>query len=217
MSTFEQNTPIHRGGDVRDSPTSIAGWPSGDYIDLARPHPDSLHVPDIANGLAMTCRFAGQVRRFYSVAEHSVFVLDLLKRVYGVQNADILRWALLHDAQEAYIGDVTAPLKRALSEAGGGYAPIEAAFEAAVAERFSLTPMDELTQRLIKAADMQARYLEGRRLKPDEPTWDTPLGNEMPEAVACAFGESPAVARQVFLVAGFRLGLWSEALTHWRW
>ena len=45
---------------------------SGRVFDYAKPHKSMIHISDIANALSMTCRYAGQVRRFYSVAEHSV-------------------------------------------------------------------------------------------------------------------------------------------------
>ena len=74
----------------------------------------------IAHALSMQCRYAGHVSRFYSVAEHSL----LVERVVGARldadrwpwspeaRRDFLRWALLHDAEEAYLPDMPAPYKR---------------------------------------------------------------------------------------------------------
>ena len=68
------------------------------------PSPDDVNLVDIAHALSMSCRYNGHVDRFYSVAEHCV----LLSYAASPENA---LWALLHDAAEAYIGDMVRPLK----------------------------------------------------------------------------------------------------------
>lgn len=61
-------------------------------------------IEDIAHALALKCRFTGHCRTFYSIAEHSVRVAELVP-------ADDKAWALLHDAAEAYLPDVARPIK----------------------------------------------------------------------------------------------------------
>jgi uncharacterized protein len=68
------------------------------------PHPRDFHLGDIAHHLSMTCRYGGAVQRFYSVAEHSVLVSLFVAPEYAKE-------ALLHDASEAYVGDLIRPLK----------------------------------------------------------------------------------------------------------
>jgi len=67
-----------------------------------------VDVRDIAHALALKCRFGGHCRYFYSVAEHSVRVSRVLEKL-GTREA---MWGLLHDAGEAYLADVCAPIKR---------------------------------------------------------------------------------------------------------
>ena len=68
------------------------------------PHVQDLDIRDIAHSLSLQCRFNGHCRVFYSVAEHSVRVADQLP-------PELALWGLLHDAAEAYLGDLTRPLK----------------------------------------------------------------------------------------------------------
>jgi hypothetical protein len=68
------------------------------------PSPGDILIEDIAHALSQLCRFGGHTRVFYSVAEHSVHVSQLCL-------PDDALAGLLHDATEAYLGDVIAPLK----------------------------------------------------------------------------------------------------------
>ena len=69
------------------------------------PRPEDVDIVDIAHSLSHICRFTGHTKLFYSVAEHSVAVCE---EVEGRDNKLI---ALLHDALEAYIGDISSPMK----------------------------------------------------------------------------------------------------------
>jgi len=100
---------------------------SGKYFDLLRPEVSAYTVNDIATALSRICRFVGHTRHFYSVAQHSVEVSYLLP--------DSLAFAgLMHDASEAYLGDVSYPLKCLLPQ----YREIERSVEQAIARVFSL-------------------------------------------------------------------------------
>ena len=70
--------------------------------------PDDIDPRDIARSLSMQCRYNGHVSRFYSVAEHAVLMTQWF---YEQGDRESALWALLHDAAEAYIGDMVRPLK----------------------------------------------------------------------------------------------------------
>lgn len=89
---------------------------------LLDPRPEDFDIKDIAHALANICRFAGHVRKFYSVAEHSVRVAEYTQNsfpegqlhlwIHGCVNAKQMAFAaLMHDAPEAYICDVARPFK----------------------------------------------------------------------------------------------------------
>lgn len=87
---------------------------SGSFLDLGSPSHESITLDDVAQGLSHTCRFAGQSRIFYSVAEHACLVRWKLSEM-GLGNA--VQWAgLHHDDAEAFVGDVSRPLKGLLPE-----------------------------------------------------------------------------------------------------
>ena len=104
----------------------------GNYVDLANPTPEMIDLPTIAAALSKICRFGGHVPRYYSVAEHCV--LAAAHAFSDGYIGNVLEAILLHDAAEAYVGDVVKPLKVLLPE----YADIEQRMENAVAARFGI-------------------------------------------------------------------------------
>lgn len=133
---------------------------SGLRIDYADPKRNVYNIMDIAHGLANTCRFGGQFRRFYSVAEHSVIVSHLV-------HPDFALYGLLHDAAEAYLGDVPTPLKRLLPD----FCKIETEFEDAMFGQLGIE-LECVRSREVKVADLQALYFEKDiGLPPDMDQW----------------------------------------------
>lgn len=125
---------------------------SGNYISFVEPADNAVLVEDIAHALANICRFAGHTREFYSVAQHSVLVSFI------VPPADALA-GLFHDAGEAYLGDVTRPLKQLLPD----YCAIEARLQADIFQKLGLPA--ELPPS-VKRADRILLATEQRDLMP---------------------------------------------------
>jgi|SRR6187549_2503943 len=78
---------------------------SGKKVDPFNPNPNDIVISDIIHALSNICRFSGHTRRFYSVAEHSIFVSQHVDEEFKLT-------ALLHDAAEAYLLDVPTPIKQ---------------------------------------------------------------------------------------------------------
>lgn len=92
---------------------------SGRTLDYINPSVGAIHIDDIALHLSRMPRFSGATKRFYSVAQHSCGVERIVRALYGKDSYTLRYEALLHDAHEAYLGDVPAPLKRAINNIGG--------------------------------------------------------------------------------------------------
>ena len=82
---------------------------TGKQFVFDNPLPNAISFLDIAHATSLQCRFNGHCRVFYSVAQHSLLVAEQVRLMLGDDNA--YRFALLHDAAEAYIGDIVTPLK----------------------------------------------------------------------------------------------------------
>jgi len=109
---------------------------SGRRVNPLDAAPEDIDPADIARALANTSRFGGHSRAFYSVAQHSAIVCDLLEQRGGA-TPDELMAALLHDAAEAYLGDLPHPIKHR-SDLGAAYRVAEKQLEAVINERFAL-------------------------------------------------------------------------------
>jgi len=108
---------------------------SGRFVNPFDPDLDQLDAGDIARALANVCRFGGHARSFYSVAQHSVIVSELVEARGG--DAEDAFAALMHDATEAYLGDMPHPIKHR-SPLGAAFKAAEAHLEAAIRDRFGI-------------------------------------------------------------------------------
>lgn len=123
-------------------------------IDFANPQNSDIHIDDIIHHLAMIPRFGGKLDVHYSVLDHSVFAGVIAKTYLKVD--DMTAFAvLMHDAQEAFLGDVTSPLKQLLPD----YKKIEKAFEMVIRDKFKIRIKAEM-EIVVKTADILALKAE---------------------------------------------------------
>lgn len=114
---------------------------SGIAIDPLDATVDQIAIEDIAHATANICRYTGHVREFYSVAEHSVRVAELLEE-RGFDTESQFN-GLMHDASEAYLGDVARPIKDT-SDVGTLYKGAEDILMTLIAKKYGLTwPLSE--------------------------------------------------------------------------
>lgn len=150
------------------------------------PWASSISIIDIAHALSNQCRFAGHVREFYSVAQHSVHVSELVPKHLALEG-------LLHDASEAYLVDVPKPLK-ALPEMAA-YREAEQRVMIAVERRFRLTSCEHPD---VKRADAALLITEARSLMARMvPDWTAEIA--LPAADIFIEPWTPRFAKETFL------------------
>jgi len=144
---------------------------------------DEIDIDDIAHALSNICRFNGHCSKFYSVAEHSIYVSQLVSPHLALSG-------LLHDAGEAYIGDIVQPQKDYIQNVR----EIEDRIMTMVAVKFGLKyQFYKLND--IKRVDRRLCYTEGSQLMPNVTEWniqETPY--EM--SIQCF---APRIAKSGFL------------------
>lgn len=161
-------------GELPNKP--VRAWQrmlSGRRLDLLNPKSTDIEIEDIAHGLARVARWNGQTSgpHAFSVAEHSLFVTDILLKLKPDAPASWQMGALLHDAPEYVIGDLISPFKAAI---GADYKVFELKILDAIHQRFGIaSDLTDEVQRFIKRADeisafYEAIYLAGFSL--DEAT-----------------------------------------------
>lgn len=128
---------------------------SGREIDLENPQPDQIDICDLARGMAMTARFAGQTYCPYSVAQHSVHAAELAPDRFRFQ-------VLMHDAHEGIIGDQSRGLKVVVPE----LFPVANRLDAVIFKKFGVRMTDEAAA-AVRKFDNKMLSTEALHLKPD--------------------------------------------------
>jgi hypothetical protein len=157
---------------------------TGKHFVYADPRPEMIDIRDIARALSREARFNGHASGFYSVAQHSIMVSNIVPEEYALE-------ALLHDASEAYLKDIPRPLKALLPD----YKAIEARVDAVVREKFGLPKQKS---RIVKNADLVLLATERRDLMPADEPWPV-LSGVIPLAKAIQPWSMCGVVEDLFL------------------
>ncbi len=165
---------VHKDAGVFFSRSGKNSWlqtGNGGRVSVLAPLQKEIKIEDIAKSLAKQCRFNGHCEEFYSVAEHCVRGVDLIELLWGdeahFENYDlniIKRSFLLHDASEAYIGDMIKPVK----VMDPIFNEIEAKFEKVIQAKFKLDPD---AADAVKYIDKLMLVWEKRDLLPHSEEW----------------------------------------------
>lgn len=160
----------------------------------ADPRPEEVFIEDIANGLALDCRYAGQCRtdRFYSVAEHCLHMTS-----YAWDRgwpAEALLATLLHDAAEAYINDLPRAVKIAV---GDGYAIIEGDLQTTIEHKFEIMSISYKWKDQIKDLDRGIVPVEKAAIMEHTQPWAHDQFNPLRGVVVQCW--SPTEAKERFL------------------
>ena len=177
---------------------------SGKYLDLANPRPEDFTLADVARGLSHICRFGGQIGRFYSVAEHSCHCAFLALMDGRGPSAALA--CLMHDAAEAFVGDIVKPLKVMLR----GYDEVEKSVECTIARKWGID--FDTTAGVVKEIDRSMLIAERRALfSADKAKW---TGEDAVKKVQVNIGcWSPDLAMRLFIQQAKELGV-SEEVPH---
>ena len=142
----------------------ITTYSGEDFYPLS-PHIDQINILDIAHALSLMCRANGHIKRFYSVAQHS---MNCAIEAKARQHSKKVQLAcLLHDASEAYISDLTRPVKRNLE----GYINIEAQLQNLIYSRFLDGPLTSEEHTQIKEID-DALLIQEFKVLMEKPVFD---------------------------------------------
>jgi 5'-deoxynucleotidase YfbR-like HD superfamily hydrolase len=180
MLTLETLTRLAAVTDPDKSRRRYFTAASGAVCYVLDPEGSDIRLEDIITGLSRCARWGGHIHwRFdhpYSVAQHSVLVSELAEaeaRRQELPEFDVLQHALealFHDAAEAYLGDVTGPLKGVLSN----YREIERTWAHAIGRRvglgYRLAQLSDITKR----ADLTMLLVEHKTLRIEDaegPQW----------------------------------------------
>lgn len=154
----------------------------GQFFDFNHPERYDYDINTIAHALSNICRYGGHSSKFYSVAEHSVLVSRIVPERLAL-------CGLLHDASEAFVGDMPSPLKAMCQS----YRTIEERVHKSIAEKFGL-PYPFPPE--IKLADKMVYKAERKQITSvDDEIWHV----DMPAADVMVTGMSPKNAKAFFL------------------
>lgn len=143
---------------------------TGKFVDLVNPDPSDIDIEDIAWSLSRLSRFNGHTIQVlpYTVGQHSIVVAEEIGKwidqnttvITAKERARLMMYGLLHDASEAYTGDVSGPLKK-IPELRPVIKKIENVIQQAIYLSLNINPPTEYEEKeIIKPADLLAQRIE---------------------------------------------------------
>jgi len=143
----------------------IVTYMNEEFVPIA-PDMDKIHIEDIAHALSLLCRANGHIESFFSIARHSLnCTAEAKARGY---TARVQLACLIHDASEAYISDITRPVKSYLEE----YKVIEKRLQDAIYTKYLGAPLDGDEFELMDSIDNDMLVSEFAALKKDKKLFD---------------------------------------------
>ena len=127
---------------------------SGIHMSPIDPKPEEICIKDIAHALSLMTRANGHFPEFYSVAQHCLDCAALAQ-AEGRSSREVLA-CLLHDASEAYLSDITRPVKGSLPE----YRRIEQELQEMIYEKYLTSVPTEREREIVKRMDDTCLYYE---------------------------------------------------------
>lgn len=120
-------------------------------MDPLTPDPKDIEIVDIAHALSLLCRANGHFPHFYSVGQHCINCANEAKARGFSERVQLA--CLLHDASEAFISDITRPVKKSLPT----YLSIEKALQTVIYQKYLPSPLTE--DELSKVAEIDDTLL----------------------------------------------------------
>ena len=162
---------------------------SGIHFYPLDPNPKDIDIEDIAHALSLICRANGHFKYFYSVAQHCIAcAVEAAERGFSLE---VILGCLLHDASEAYLCDVTRPVKKHIPQ----YLQAEEKLQGVIWKRFIGRELTEDEQQQIFEIDDNILSQEFHLLMPEDLNEDY---RKLKSACACDY-QDPQKVRERFI------------------
>jgi hypothetical protein len=148
---------------------------TGKKFFITTPYGNSISIVDIAHALSMKCRFSGHTSHFYSVAQHSLNCYNMAENIFP-DYKELHLYCLMHDASEAILGDIAAPIKSYLDD----YRLREERIQDAIMKQIGLEVTDEI-ETICKCIDEFVLGVEGEILMHNVDNWATKIKHKYPD------------------------------------
>ena len=150
-------------------------------FDPTRAKASDIEIGDIAHALSLLCRANGHFIHFYSVGQHSLNCLKEAKmRGYSKR---VQLGCLLHDASEAYLSDITRPVKPYLPQ----YLEIEEKLQNLIFDKWITPSLTEEERKLVFGIDDDVLWYEFKTLMGEKLCETAPEIKSEPDYDFCDF------------------------------